>query len=279
MTFERAAVRLDRIGAVVFDTDGVIIDSARVHAAAWKRTFDEFLRRHGRASGAEVRPFDIRTDYLHHLDGRPRQDGVRTFLAARGLVDGQVDTATVDELIQTKTRYFLAEVERYGVPAFPGTVAVVRELRVRAARTAAVSMSRHCARVLAAAHVQAMFDIRVDGVDADDLGLPPKPDPAVYLEAARRLDLPPAAVAVVEDSPLGVEAARRAGFALVVGVDRHGRARELDDSGAHAVVRDLGELVVTRRATATAFRAGAGPPRGGAEWVPANPRRDGRTGE
>ncbi|WP_020573905.1 HAD family hydrolase [Actinopolymorpha alba] len=260
MTSEQPALDVDRISAVIFDTDGVITDTARVHAAAWKRCFDEFLRRRGRALGRTLPPFDVRQDYLDYVDGKPRLNGVRDFLAARGITlpegsdadegastDGTESADTVHALAARKNRYFLEEIGRYGVAAFPSTVALVRELRDRGARTAAVSASRNCARVLTAAHVQKLFDVRVDGIDADELGLPGKPDPALFLETARRLRAKPAQAAVIEDTLAGVEAAHRGGFGLIVAVDRGRQAAELRRLGAHIVVEDLGELTVSGR--------------------------------
>ncbi|GII76708.1 haloacid dehalogenase [Sphaerisporangium rufum] len=240
-------IDLTRIRAVVFDTDGVVTDTARVHAAAWKRVFDTFLR--GRAA-----PFDIRDDYLAYVDGRPRLDGVRVFLASRGITlpEGHPGDApgapTVRGLAAAKDRFFLTEVERHGVAAYPGTVALLRELRRRGCRSGLVSASRNCRRLVAAAGVIHMFDTVVDGEDAARLGLPGKPDPALFLEAARRLGGSPAVTAVIEDALPGIEAGRRGGFGLVVAVDRSGAGgAALLERGADLVVADLGELSVTGR--------------------------------
>ncbi|MEU4574984.1 HAD family hydrolase [Nonomuraea sp. NPDC023979] len=236
-------IDLTAIGAVVFDTDGVVTDTARGHAAAWKHVFDAFLR--GRCE-----PFDIRGDYLRHVDGRPRLDGVRTFLASRGITlpEGAADdppgAPTVHGLGLAKDQLFLAEVDKYGVAAFPAAVALLHELRRRGARTAGVSASLHGRRLVGAAGVTHLFDVLVDGSDAALMNLPGKPDPALFLEAVRRLALPAVRAAVVETALPGIEAARRGGFGLVVAVDR-------DDSGlardVGAVVADLGELTVRGR--------------------------------
>lgn len=254
MTIHPATLYLDRLDAVVFDTDGVVTDTARTHASAWKRTFDEFLRRRGRTTGADQPLFDVRVDYLRFVDGRPRLDGVRAFLDSRGIVlpegTDPVDTAadTVLSLAERKTRYFLEDVDRHGVAAFPSTVALLRELRRRRVRTAVVSSSRNCARVLAAARVSDLFDVRVDGLDMARLRLPGKPDPALFCEAARRLRVRPDRCAVIEDALAGVEAGRRGGFALVVGVDRLGLLDgALYERGAHVVVRDLADITLTWR--------------------------------
>ncbi|MEQ7125851.1 HAD family hydrolase [Actinopolymorpha sp. B11F2] len=250
MTAEQPAIPLDRISAVVFDTDGVVIDSARVHAAAWKRSFDEFLRRRNREAGAQLRPFDIRTDYLHHLHGQPHMDGVRAFLASRGIT---LPDGTARAIAARATRYFLQEIDRYGVAAFRSAVTLVREVRGRGAPTAAFSPSPHCARVLAAAKVQKLFDLRVDASITVGLDPTARPEAVLLLETARRLDLPPRQLAVVADSLAGVEAARRAEYGLVIAVardpdpPRRDWAATLRARGAQIVVRDLAELAVVGR--------------------------------
>lgn len=241
-------VPVDRIDAVIFDTDGVITDTARVHAAAWKSVFDSFLRARAARLGEPFRPFDVRDDYLAYVDGRPRMDGVRAFLAARRIAlpsDGPDDVA--NELARRKDAMFLDQIRRYGVAAFPSTVALVHELRRRRVRTAAVSASRNCAEVLRRAGVADMFDVRVDGIDAARLGFPGKPDPELFLEATRRLGVPPRRTAVIEDALAGVTAGRRGGSGLVIGVDRGGHATALRASGADLVVADLADLRVARR--------------------------------
>ncbi|MFD3686542.1 HAD family hydrolase [Nocardiopsis sp. NPDC058631] len=240
---------LDRVRAVVLDTDGVITDTAAVHAAAWKRVFDAFLLDRSRSGGPRFRPFDMREDYLRYVDGRPRADGVRTFLASRGLhlpeeaVPDHAETVTVEWLADRKDRHFLDFVGRHGVRAFPGTVAFVRALRSTGVPVAAVSASRNCARVLRAARVDGLFDVRVDGVDAIRLALPGKPDPALFLEAVRLMGAEPGLAAVAEDALVGVQAGERGGFGLVVGVDRTGVRGEMLERGAHVVVSDLAELL------------------------------------
>ncbi|WP_203880420.1 HAD family hydrolase, partial [Planobispora takensis] len=239
-------IDLSLISAVVFDTDGVVTDTARVHAAAWKHVFDRFLR--GRST-----PFDVREDYLRHVDGRPRLDGVRTFLASRGLTlpeggpDDPPDALTVHGLGTAKDKLFAEQVARYGVAAFPDTVALLHELRRRGCRTAVVSASRNGRTVVTAAGTRQLFDVLIDGTDADRLGLPGKPDPALFLEAARRLEAPTGRTALAEDALPGVEAGRRGGFGLIIGVDRTGQATELRQRGADVVVADLGELTVVGR--------------------------------
>ncbi|MFI7703713.1 HAD family hydrolase [Nonomuraea sp. NPDC049480] len=240
-------IDLARIRAVVFNTDGVVTDTARGHAAAWKHVFDAFLR--GRSA-----PFDIRDDYLRHVDGRPRLDGIRTFLASRGITppegsaDDEPGAPTVHGLGLAKDQTFMAQVDEYGVAAFPATVSLLHELRRRGARTAAVSASLHGRKLVNSAGVSHLFDVLIDGNDAALMNLPGMPDPALFLEAARRLNLPPAGVAVVDAALPGVEAGGKGSFGLVVGVVREGgTAGELRAHGAGVVVSDLGEIEVRGR--------------------------------
>jgi beta-phosphoglucomutase family hydrolase len=249
---DRPVVPLDRVDAVVFDTDGVLTDTASVHEAAWKRLFDDYLRRRADRLGEPFRPFEER-DYLLYVDGRPRYDGVANFLASRGITlpwgdpSDPPERETVCGLGNDKNRRFVAQVREQGVRAFPASVAFVRELRARDVRAAVVSASRNMRVVLDAAGIRDLFDVEVDGEDAARLGLPGKPDPALFLEAARRLGVPAARAAVVEDALAGVEAGRRGGFGMVVGVDRVGQAAALRERGADVVVDDLGRLVLDGR--------------------------------
>jgi HAD superfamily hydrolase (TIGR01509 family) len=246
------AIPLDRLDAVVFDTDGVLTDTARVHAAAWARLFDDYLERRAAAFGGPWRPFS-EADYLRHVDGRPRYDGVTAFLTSRGIVLPWGDPAdppgreTVCGLGNAKDRQFAAHLRRYGAQAFPSSAELVARLRTAGAGTAVVSASRNMRAVLASAGLRGLFDAEVDGIEAARLGLPGKPDPALFLEAARRLGVAPARAAVVEDALAGVEAGCRGGFGLVIGVDRGGQAAALAEHGADLVVADLGELTVQRR--------------------------------
>jgi alpha,alpha-trehalase len=240
-------IRTSEIGAVIFDMDGVVTDTAVVHAAAWKRLFDEFLRSRAQPHDA-FEPFDVDADYLRYVDGKPRYDGVRSFLASRGIMLSEgapSDTPnreTICGLGNRKDKYFLMRLREEPAHAYPSTTQAVRDLADRGVRTAIISASRNMSEVLASAGLSELFEVRVDGVLADQRHLPGKPDPAVFLEAARILGVEPARAAVVEDALAGVEAARRGGFALVVGVDRHRQRDALLRRGAHAVVRDVGEL-------------------------------------
>jgi beta-phosphoglucomutase family hydrolase len=236
------------IKAVIFDMDGVVTDTASVHAAAWKRLFDEYLETRASQTNDSFAPFDPDGDYRRYIDGKARYDGVRDFLAARGisLPEGEPsdspEAETVSGLGNRKNGYFLEHVRRHGADAYESTVSLVKRLRSAGVRTAIISASLNMSQVLEAAGVADLFGVRVDGVIADELGLPGKPDPAVFLEAARRLGVEPSQAAVVEDALAGVEAARRGSFALVIGVDRSGHPDALRTAGADLVVNDLGEL-------------------------------------
>jgi len=214
-TLPRATLDLGVIDAVVLDTDGVITNTARTHAAAWKRAFDELLRGRSSRTGTSLPPFDVETDYPRFVDGRSREDGASCFLDSRGIVlpeRGREGTWSLESLLSRKNRYFLDEVQQHGVQAFPSTVALLYELREREAGIAAVSASRNCGPVLCAAGVDGLVDVRVDGLDAERSGLPGKPDPALFLEAARRLGVAPGRCALVEDAVVGIEAGRRGGL-------------------------------------------------------------------
>ena len=245
----RRALSLDRLEAVVFDTDGVLTDTASVHAAAWKRLFDEHLAQRAARPGEPFRAF-TEADYLRHVDGRPRYDGVAGFLASRdislpwGDPSDPPDRETVCGLGNAKDRLFVAQLRDHGAQAFPTSVAFVRRLRERRLRMAVVSASRNMVAVLEAARLRELFDVEVDGVEADRLGLAGKPDPALFLEATRRLGVAPARAAVIEDALAGVEAGRRGRFRAVVGVDRGGQAAALVERGADVVVADLGKLAL-----------------------------------
>jgi beta-phosphoglucomutase family hydrolase len=245
---EAPTLPLDRIRALIFDMDGVITDTATAHAAAWKRLFDEYLRARADRTGEPFEPFDIDADYRRYVDGKPRYDGVRSFLDARHIEVPWGDPAdppareTVCGLGNRKNGFFLEYLRAHGAKAYPSTVALVREARARGVGTAAISASRNMSEVLRAAGVADLFDVTVDGVVADELGLPGKPDPAVFEEAARRLRVEPAQAAVFEDALAGVKAGRRGGFGLVVGLDRTGHGDALLAAGADLVVTDLAEL-------------------------------------
>ncbi|MFD5000005.1 HAD family hydrolase [Streptomyces buecherae] len=246
------------VRAVVLDTDGVITDSARAHAAAWRQAFDACLRAHPPDDPALRRPFDPDADYRRYVDGTSRYDGAAAFLASRGLrlppgsEDDGPGTATVWAVATHKDRAFTAYLDTHGIAAYPGTVRLLRALRRDGVPRAAVSASRHAGELLARAGVRELLDHLVDGREAARLRLPGKPDPALFEEAARRLGVPPPAAAVVEDALAGVAAARHGGFGLVVGVDRtadRAGTTDLHAYGADLVVADLAELLTAPDAT------------------------------
>ncbi|MFJ2766780.1 HAD family hydrolase [Streptomyces sp. NPDC087300] len=232
------------VRGVVLDTDGVITDSARPHAEAWKRAFDAFLAEHPPARPEQRRPFDVRADYLRYVDGKSRLDGAASFLASRGL---DLPARTVAAVAADKERIFTDRLREGGIDAYPGTVRLLHALREDAIPLAAASASRHARELLLHAGVLPLFDALVDGAEVARLGLVGKPDPALFVEAARRLGVTAADAAVVEDALAGVEAGRRGGFRVVIGVDRNatdGTRADLLRHGADIVVEDLGELLV-----------------------------------
>ncbi|WP_454852347.1 beta-phosphoglucomutase family hydrolase [Promicromonospora soli] len=238
-----------RYAAVIFDMDGVVTDTAGLHALAWQALFDQVLPALSADDG--VPSFDIERDYHHHVDGKAREDGVRAVLASRGLTlpDGAPDDTsgmmTVHGLAARKQELFTDLIARQGVVAFPSTVALLHRLRAEGVLTGLVTASRNASEILAAAGVGDLFDARVDGADAATLHLAGKPDPATFTEAARRLGVTPAQAVVIEDAEAGVRAGVAGGFALVVGVDRGGNAARLRDASADVIVADLAALDLT----------------------------------
>ncbi|MFB3852298.1 MAG: HAD family hydrolase [Vicinamibacterales bacterium] len=232
--------------ALLFDLDGVVTRTATVHAAAWKQLFDEYLQARA-GPNAPFRPFDILDDYRRYVDGKPRYDGVASFLESRGMRlpwGSPADDAseeTVCGLGNRKDRYFEERVQRFGVDVFADAAHLLGAAKRHRLPTAVVSSSKNCEMVLRAARLDCMFDARVDGVESDRLRLAGKPAPDTFLEAARRLGVRPAEAIVFEDAIAGVEAARRGGF-RVVGVDRIGQAQALKDAGADVVSADLDEF-------------------------------------
>jgi beta-phosphoglucomutase family hydrolase len=238
----------DHVRAGLFDLDGVLTKTATVHAAAWKEMFDAFLRRRAEQTGEPFVPFDTHGDYDRYVDGRPRADGVRSFLAARGirLPEGSPDDPpgadTVHGLGNRKNDLVLAKLKD-GVEVYPGSVRYVEALRHAGLATAVVSSSANTKAVLDVTGLAKLFDVVVDGVVAAEQGLAGKPSPDTFLAAARHLGVDPSAAAVFEDALAGVEAGRSGGFGCVVGVDRVGQAEELRRHGADVVVSDLAECM------------------------------------
>jgi beta-phosphoglucomutase-like phosphatase (HAD superfamily) len=251
MITQSPTLHLDRIDAVLFDADDVVVDTARLHGLAWRAVFDDFFRRRGQDTGHDLPGFEVPDDYRRYAEGRHGAETVRQFLTARGITLSETSADAASDTVQTlaarKNARFLDEIRKTGVRAFRSAVALLGELRDRGIRTAAVSSSRNCSQVLACAHVADLFTIRVDGVDAALAGLPASPDPAILLEATHRLGVSPRRTAVITSSPPDVEAGWNGCFEPVVGVDRRGDRNELYRLGAHVVVQDLDELSVTGR--------------------------------
>ncbi|CQR59955.1 beta-phosphoglucomutase family hydrolase [Streptomyces leeuwenhoekii] len=232
------------IQACLFDLDGVVTKTAVVHAAAWKETFDAFLRER---DGEDFRPFTD-ADYDEYVDGRPRADGVRSFLASRGIElpegspDDPPDAPTVHGVGNRKNALLLEKIRTQGVEAYDGTLRYIDAVRAQGLRTAIVSSSANTRDVLRSIDADRLFDVRIDGVVAAERKLPGKPRPDTFLAAARDLGVEPSRAAVFEDALAGMDAGRAGRFGYVVGVDRVGQSDALYAHGADRVVRDLAEL-------------------------------------
>jgi len=238
----------DSVTACLFDLDGVLTQTAKIHAAAWKEMFDEYLQGLAQERHERFVPFDVVDDYEAYVDGRPRYSGVRSFLASRDIDLPQGDPSdppgaqTVDGLGNRKNEIALRIIRTDGVEPYEGSVRYVTAAREAGLRRAVVSSSTNCRDVLAAAGIADLFEEVIDGVVAEREHLPGKPAPDTFLAAARALAVEPAQAAVFEDALAGVEAGRAGRFGLVVGVDRVGQAEALRDHGADLVVADLAEL-------------------------------------
>eukprot|EP01062_Namystynia_karyoxenos_P016702 TRINITY_DN16135_c0_g1_i1.p1 TRINITY_DN16135_c0_g1~~TRINITY_DN16135_c0_g1_i1.p1 ORF type:complete len:296 (+),score=135.19 TRINITY_DN16135_c0_g1_i1:84-971(+) len=232
--------------AVIFDLDGVITKTAAVHSMAWKAMFDAFLEKR---DGPGFSPFTP-DDYLKYVDGKPRYDGVRSFLASRGikLPDGDPkekgnavgDNLTVCSLGNAKNDFFLKVLDEQGVQEYPTTVALIRELKARGVHVACASSSKNCKRVLEAAHLIQYMEARVDGVVSAEIGLKGKPAGDIFVTASQRVGVHPSEAIVVEDAESGVKAGRNGNFRLVVGLARENNEKELRHNGAHVVLPDFG---------------------------------------
>ena len=242
-------ISLDKFDAVLFDLDGVLTATAKLHAAAWKQMFDEFLKQRAAVRNAPFTPFEIATDYKLYVDGKPRYEGVRSFLESRdiqlpyGDPNSPPNQETICGLGNRKNDMINDVLKAQGVEAYEGSVTLVRQLRSRGVKTAVVSSSANCEQVLQAANIADLFDVRVDGGVAAQLKLAGKPAPDTFLAAAKQLGVEAKRAVVVEDAISGVQAGRAGEFGLVVGVDRKGDAEALSQNGADLVVKDLGELV------------------------------------
>jgi beta-phosphoglucomutase family hydrolase len=245
----------DAIEACLFDLDGVLTQTAEMHAAAWKEMFDAFLQERASRTGTPFEPFDSAADYDEYVDGKPRYDGVRSFLGARGieLPEGTPDdppsAETIHGLGNRKNELVLAMIQRQGVRVYEGSVRYVRAAREAGLGRAVVSSSANARDVLVAAGIDDLFDVRIDGVVAARERLQGKPAPDTFLAAAGALGVSAAQAAVFEDALAGVAAGRAGRFGFVVGVDRVGQAAALRQHGADLVVTDLGELIESEDGT------------------------------
>ena len=239
----------DGIRGCLFDLDGVLTETAKVHDAAWKEMFDDYLKERSRRTGEPFVPFDPVADYDDYVDGKPRADGTRSFLESRGIHlpegsdDDPPDAETVHGLGNRKNEILLRKIHEDGVEAYPGSVAYLRAVKEAGLPRAVVSSSANCRDVLVAAGIEDMFDARIDGVVAEQQHLRGKPAPDTFLAGAKALGLEPTAATVFEDALAGVAAGRAGGFGFVVGVDRVGQAAGLKEHGADIVVKDLSELL------------------------------------
>ena len=239
----------DGTRACLFDLDGVLTDTASVHAAAWKQMFDDYLRARAERTGAPFEPFDVKRDYGPYVDGKPRLDGTRGFLASRGisLPDGDPtdgpDAETINGLASRKNDLVHEKINDLGVDVYPGSVRYLKAVKEAGLLTACVSSSANAEQVLDVAGLTAFIDDRVDGVVAKRRGLPGKPAPDTFLAAAADLGVTKEQAVVFEDALAGVQSGRAGGFGYVVGVDRVGQADALREHGADVVVHDLGELL------------------------------------
>ncbi len=237
--------------AILFDLDGVVTNTAKVHAAAWKALFDTYLKLRGGRDKPPSSPFDSVNDYLAYVDGKPRYEGVRSFLESREIripmgdpTDGP-DRETICGLGNSKNELFTEIMERDGVEVFPATVKLIQELKEEQIKTAIVSSSKNCLAILQKAGMGNAFDARVDGVLSQTLGLKGNPNPDIFIKGAELLDVDVRRTVVIEDSIVGVEAARAGNFGMVIGIDRTQQSRGLKEKGAHWVLQDLSEISLT----------------------------------
>jgi beta-phosphoglucomutase family hydrolase len=238
----------DGVTACLFDLDGVLTDTAAVHSAAWKKAFDAFLEKRAKEDGSEFKPFE-QSDYLKYVDGKPRPDGVRDFLASRDITlpegdpDDKPGEQTVNGVGNGKNQELLARIKDGQVEVFEGSRRYLEAAREAGLRRAVVSSSANTADVLAVTGLAPLIELRVDGVSIREEKIPGKPAPDTFLLAAQRLGVTPDEAAVFEDAIAGVQAGRAGHFGAVVGVDRVGQADALASNGATVVVQDLAELL------------------------------------
>lgn len=240
----------EKFDAVLFDLDGVVTDSAQIHASCWKLTFDEFLRSRAERTGNKFKPFDIQSDYLLYVDGKPRYQGVRDFLSSRnisleeGLQDSSPSQESVYGIGNRKNELVNDAIQNGRVEVYQSSLRFVKNVIGLGIKAAIVSSSCNCEAVLNSVKITYLFPVRVDGETAVQKGLKGKPSPDSYLEAAKQLKVKPNRAVVVEDAISGVQAGRNGNFGLVIGIARKGNENDLLCNGADMVVRDFGEFVL-----------------------------------
>lgn len=240
-------IDLSKYEAAILDMDGVLTRSANVHLASWKQMFDEYLLKRAKQESKDFKPF-TEEDYYHYVDGKPRYEGARSFLESRGISlpygdpEDPPGKETVCGLGNRKNQNFLDNLKKHGVESFPSSRDFVRELKARKKKVAVISSSRNAKSVLEAAGIIDLFPVIVDGVESARLNLKGKPEPDIFLEAARQLKVSPDKTIAIEDAISGVEAAKAGRFALVVGIDRSGKNTELKSHGADILVSDLSQI-------------------------------------
>lgn len=239
--------------AAIFDLDGVVTLTAGVHAAAWKELFDAYLSRKAEEAGGDdgrYRPFDISHDYAEYVDGKPRYEGIKSFLESRGLhlPDGEPSDGPEEETVcglgNKKDAFFRRALEQKGADVDPATLALIRDLKDRGVKIAIASSSKNCLPILRSAGIEGLFDARVDGLVSQELGLKGKPHPDIFLECAKRLHVEPGETVIVEDAVSGVQAGRAGQFGLVIGIDRSHMRASLRRNGAHLVTQSLADVPV-----------------------------------
>lgn len=238
--------------AVIFDLDGVLTKTATVHAHAWKQMFDKYLKTHSEKENIPFKPFDAEKDYLQYVDGKPRFEGIKSFLKSRNIelplgdIKDDPKTLSVCGLGNKKNQMFQERLKTFGVDVYPTTVSLINTIKKVGIKTALISSSKNCQKILDVTKLNHLFDVKVDGKDAEKLGIKGKPNPDVFLEAAKLLNVSPDRAIVVEDAISGVQAASRGNFGLVIGVNRGNQEKELKKCGADIVVNDLGEILFTK---------------------------------
>ncbi|MEJ2052752.1 MAG: trehalose-phosphatase, partial [Calditrichaceae bacterium] len=238
----------ESIEAVILDLDGVITETSKIHAKSWKKMFDEYNQKLTESGKQKFKPFSIEEDYYEYINGKPRYDGVRSFLKSRNIELPEGDPGdkpgenTVCGLGNHKNELFQKLLTEEGVTVYNDTVEKIKEWRNHGIKTAVVSSSKNCKKIVEMTGLSELFDVRVDGIILAELNLNGKPAPDTFLHAAKELNVPPSRAAVVEDAISGVQAGKSGRFKLVIGVARSGTANELLENGADIVVRTMAEL-------------------------------------